>query len=252
MACKGKLLYLGIILLTAFILPKEAISQHSKKSKITDGFGPLVGINYVFFYPKDQNNHPADVGNPELLPGGMIGLSYYHTFNPRWTQLFQLRISDHQIKYWKATNQTWHLNHERVEVKSDSGDYHMKYRVVSMNYMIGWRVNKKIGWNVYTGLQLNHTVINRSTKTVDGVVNGTIDFPDYIPYPNPEFYYDSTSITYSPDIVGEILLRTDVNLKLSDQWTIRPVLEFGLNTGVAVQTSIKNRVAFYLEIYKQL
>src|SRR6186713_1396426 len=119
MAFKTKQLFFGIIILASFIFPHEVISQYSKKPKITDRIGLLAGVNYVFFYPKDQNNYPADVGNPELLPGGMIGLSYYHTFSTRWAHMFQLRISDHQIKYWKGTDQTWYFNDERIEVKSD-------------------------------------------------------------------------------------------------------------------------------------
>lgn len=229
----------------------EATAQHTKKSKITDGIGLLAGVNVILFYPKDVNNSPIHGGDPKLLPGDMFGLSYYHDFSPRWAHIFQLRVSDHQIKYWKTTSRYWFYNHENVMVQSDSGDYHLKYRFVSMNYMTGWCLNRQVGWHIYGGIQINYTIVNHSTKTVDRIEYGKIEHNEFIPFVQPDYYYNETSKTYAPDAEAEVLLRTDVRIKMSKQWTIRPVLEYAFDPGLA-QEPTQERLAFYLEVYHAL
>lgn len=203
------------------------------------------------FYPNDVNRRPINGGDPQILPSGFFGLAYYHQYKGRFAQMFQLNLSDHQIKYWKTSRQAWHLNHETVTVMRDSGDYHIKYKDLSMIYMLGYCLNKKAGWHLYCGLQLNVTVTNHSTKTVDKVEYGKLDGFDYIPYPQPLYTYDELSPTYSPDSGAEVLISTDVRLKMGDQWSLHPVLELGLNTG-HVQVSVKDRIAFYLELMRRI
>ena len=245
-----KFLYLSLLFFLC-VQSIELYAQRSKKSKIIDEIGVIAGLNIVLFYPKDVNRNLINGGNPKLVPTTMMGLSYRHAFSPRLAHIFQLRLADHQIKYWKISSQTWHVNHERVTVKSDSGDYHIKYSEFAMNYMIGWNLNKKIGWHFYTGIQWDFTVSNRSTKTVDRIEFGVLDGFDFVPHDEPLFFDNETSKTYSPDAAGEILFRTDLQIKINTQWTIRPVMEFGFDPG-HVQVSIKDRLAFYLEVYKKI
>src|SRR5688572_18594412 len=192
MTLNGKRVFYLVLILTLLIPVMKASAQRSRKVKIKDEIGFVGGVNTVMFYPKDVNRNLINGGDPEIIPSPMIGLSYYHSFNPRLAHIFQVRLSDHQIKYWKTSSQTWYVNHERVTVKSDSGDYHLKYRVASMNYLFGWCLNKKIGWHIYSGLQWNYTIRNKSTKTVDRVENGKIVSHEYVPFPEPLYFYDET------------------------------------------------------------
>lgn len=226
-------------------------AQSTKKREITDWIGGLVGVNEILYYPKDINGNPIRGGNPILIPDVMYGLSYHHTFSKRWSHLFQFRIANHQIKYWKYSDQTWHVDGERVIVKSDTGQYHLKYQDVCMNYMFGWTISKKTHWNIYTGMQISYTVDNQSTKTVDRYETGKLNGFNYIPYPEPRYFYNETLKTYSPDAEAFVLFRTDCGINLAKQWRLRPVLEFGLDIG-GIYNHTNRYVAFYLELYKDL
>jgi hypothetical protein len=243
-------IYLLLFLLCAF-LSNPLSAQRKKTPSITDEIGILAGINIMPFYPKDVNRHPIHGGDPKVLPSGFFGLAYYHDYKGPFVYVFQLELSDHQLKYWRTTRQNWSLDHQPVIVKSDSGDYHIKYRDLSMKYMLGYCLNKKAGWHVYGGIQVNFTIANFSTKTVDRVEYGELKGFNFIPYPQPLYIYNETSITYAPDSGGEILFRTDVRLKMGEHFTLRPVLEYGFNTG-HVQESVKNRAAFYFQLTRKI
>lgn len=246
-----KFVFFWPLLIFLISIQADVLAQSRKKTEITDWIGPLIGVNEILFYPNDINGNPIKGGNPTLIPDMVYGLSYHHTFTKRWSHLFQFRIADHQMKYWKSTRQFWHYNDERVIVKSDTGQYHMKYKDATMNYMFGWTVNKKARWNVYTGLQMSFTIDNQSTKTVDRLENGYLDGFDYVPHPQTLYFYDETFKTFSPDAEIYTSIRTDCGIALSKQWMLRPVLEYGWSIS-GVYNHINRFAAVYLELYKAL
>jgi len=243
--------YFLVQLLLLICISTQLTAQRKKAPKITDEIGILAGFNIMPFYPNDVNRYPINGGDPKVLPSGFFGLAYYHDYKGPFAYVFQLELSNHQIKYWKTTEQTWAVDHQRVTVKSDSGDYHIMYKDLSMNFMLGYCLNKKAAWHMYAGMMVNLTVNNHSTKTVDRVEYGELDGFEFISFAQPLYIDNETSITYSPDSGAEVVLRTDVRLKMGDHWFLRPVLEYGFNTG-HVQVSVKDRIAFYLELTRKI
>lgn len=246
-----KFVPLGLLLFFLVSGHTDIHAQSKKKSETTDWIGGLAGMNEILFYPKDRNGIPIRGGNPSLIPDVMYGLTYHHSFSKHWSHLFQFRVANHQIRYWKYSDQTWHVAGERVIVKSDTGEYHLKYRDVSMNYAFGWTISHKARWNIYTGIQISYTIDNRSTKTVDRYESGKLNGFTYIPHPEPLYFYNETLKTYSPDSEAFVLLRTDCGINLAEQWRLRPVLEYGLNIG-GIQNHINRYVVFSLELYKAI
>jgi len=251
MTITGKHLFIWILIITCLLPSTKLFAQSKKKSKITDALGLIAGTNIVLYSPYDVNNNAVHSGNPELKPGWMAGMSYYHAFNARWAHTFQFRMADHQMKYWKADSRAGYYLNNHWTVNSDSGDYHLKYQDVSFAYLFGWSVSKKFDWHFYSGLQISYTFNNQSVKNVDRIEYGFWKGGEYILHPQPLYFYDETHNTYSQDAWAELLFRTDTKIKLSENWTIRPALEFGLDLGRS-QVLIEDRLAFYVEVYRAL
>lgn len=238
----------AIILLCVVCFFNEASSQAKKSKGIIDAIGFASGLNMPLFYPKDVNRFLTNAQNPHLKPSPLFGLNYFHSFSPRWAHIFQFRFSNHQIQYQKSTRQTWSVNGERITVKSDTGIYNLNYDAVSMGYATGWCIEKTTNWHIYVGIKLNYTVINRSLKTVDRIENGKLVGFEYVAFPEPLVFLDETSPTYSADGWGEVLFRTDCKINLGKKCFLRPVFEYGHDTG-HTQVNILSQVSLLLEAY---